>query len=355
MAETAPTPTTDQARRDFAGTMLGILNGSALGLMVSIGHRTGLFDVLAGLPPSTSDEIAVAASLNERYVREWLAALVVGRIVEFDPSARRYSLPPAHAASLTRVSGPANLATMLQYVAVLGSVEDDLVRAFRDGGGVPYGRYRRFHEVLTEDTNQRVVPFLFRRVLPLVPDLVDRLARGIDVLDLGCGSGRVVALMATEFPNSRFTGFDCSTEAIESAQAQASKLSNARFEVRDASSLGITEAFDLVMTFDAIHDQRDPLLVLRQLYEALRPGGWHLMEEIPGSSSLEKNLDGPISPLLYTMSCMHCMPVSLADGGAGLGTMWGQEMALEYLQEAGFPSTTVTRVVNNYFVSQRPA
>ncbi|HZF59185.1 MAG TPA: hypothetical protein VEZ19_12025, partial [Rubrobacter sp.] len=118
----------DQARSEaFAERMLGVLNDGALALMTSIGHRTGLFDIMAGLPPSTSEEIASAAGLNERYVREWLAAMVVGRIVEHDPEGATYRLPPEHAAWLTRASTPDNIAVAAQFVPVLASVEDRIV------------------------------------------------------------------------------------------------------------------------------------------------------------------------------------------------------------------------------------
>ena len=102
-----------------------------LGLMTSVGHRTGLFDTMATLPPSTSEEVAEAAGLDERYVREWLNAMTVGRIVEYDPRTATYVLPPEHAASLTRAAGPGNMANMTQFTSLMGGVEDDIVECFR--------------------------------------------------------------------------------------------------------------------------------------------------------------------------------------------------------------------------------
>src|SRR5688572_14237314 len=122
----------------FAEQALGIVNGGLLSLMLSVGHRTGLFDTLATLPPSTSEQIAAAAGLNERYVREWLGAMVTGRIMEYDPAARTYWLPREHAAALTRGAGPDNLAEFAQYVSLLGQVETAIVDVFRKGGGVNY-------------------------------------------------------------------------------------------------------------------------------------------------------------------------------------------------------------------------
>ena len=138
----------DAVAEAFAEKMLGAINNSALVLMTSLGHRTGLFDVMSKLPPSTSLRVAEAAGLDERYVREWLGAMVTGRVVDYDPEGRTYFLPPEHAAFLTRAASPNNMAVTTQFIAVLGAVEDRIVDAFRDGGGVPYSAYDRFHEVM---------------------------------------------------------------------------------------------------------------------------------------------------------------------------------------------------------------
>jgi len=120
----------------FADRMLNILNDGALALMSSIGHRTRLFDVMSKLPPSTSEQIANAAELNERYVREWLGAMVTGRIVEYDPENITYRLPPEHAAFLIRTAAPDNIAVFAQYIPLLGTVEDQIVECFKKGGGL---------------------------------------------------------------------------------------------------------------------------------------------------------------------------------------------------------------------------
>jgi len=132
------TRTMDQAKSEaFAGKMLGLLNDSMLGLMVSIGHQTGLYDAMAKLPPSTSKQIAKAAKLNERYVREWLGAMVTGGIVHYEPKGQTYRLAPEHAAFLTRAAGQNNLAFFATYLSVLGDVEQKVIKAFKNGGGVP--------------------------------------------------------------------------------------------------------------------------------------------------------------------------------------------------------------------------
>jgi 2-polyprenyl-3-methyl-5-hydroxy-6-metoxy-1,4-benzoquinol methylase len=353
------TLTLDQTRADaFTERLMGFLNGGALALALSIGHRTGLFDAMAAMPPATSGAIAAKAGLNERYVREWLGAMVTGGIVEYHPEADSYRLPPEHAASLTRAAAPNNMAAFMQYAGLLGSVEDRIVECFREGGGVPYSAFTRFHEVMAEESGQTVVPALLDSILPLVPGLVADLERGIDVLDIGCGSGRAVNIMAQAFPRSRFTGYDLSEEALARARADAERsgVTNACFEARDVTRLGETARYNLITAFDAIHDQAHPAAVLAGIQRALKPEGAFLMQDIAASSRLENNVGHPMGPFLYTISCMHCMTVSLAQGGAGLGAMWGEETARAMLAEAGFASVEVHRLPHdfqNYYVVAR--
>ncbi|AZT84321.1 class I SAM-dependent methyltransferase [Marinobacter sp. NP-4(2019)] len=354
---------TDPAVADaFSDRMMDTLNSGALALMISVGHRTGLFDTMADMPPATSAEIAEKAGLDERYVREWLGAMTVGNIVENNPEKETYYLPPEHAASLCRESPTDNIAVFAQYIPLLGSVEDDIVHCFRHGGGVPYERFGRFHEVMAEDSGQSVVPALETHILPLVPGLVERLEKGIRVLDVGCGRGRALNKLARLFPRSRFTGYDLSGEAIRYAAQEARALGNdnTTFEVFDVSDLehsGRTGAFDLITTFDAVHDQRDPLAVLRGIRKVLADDGVYLSQDIKGSSHHHSDRDHPIGPLLYTISCMHCMTVSLAQDGEGLGAMWGKEKALEYFHAAGFRNVDVHELEHdfqNYWYVCRP-
>ena len=187
--------------------------------MASIGHRTGLFDVMSQFEPATSEEIAGQAGLNERYVREWLAAMAT----EVNPATGNFTLPPEQAACLTRAAAADNMAVFTQYVGLLGAVEDDIVECFKHGGGVPYEKYPRFHAVMSEDSGQPVLSSLEAHIVPLVPDLASRLSIGIKVLDVGCGRGMIVSRLAELYPNSNFTGLDLSQEAIELARNLASQ------------------------------------------------------------------------------------------------------------------------------------
>jgi 2-polyprenyl-3-methyl-5-hydroxy-6-metoxy-1,4-benzoquinol methylase len=343
----------------FARKLLTTLNDGALCLMVSVGHRTGLFDTMSQLPPARSNEIAARAGLNERYVREWLGAMVTGGVVRFDSDSHRYSLPAEHAASLTRAAAADNMAVFAQYIAVMGGVEDEIVECFRAGGGVPYARFPRFHDVMAEDSGQSVLSSLESHILPLVPGLTERLADGIDMLDAGCGRGRIVSRLAELYPRSRFVGMDLSREAIEFARdgARRAGLENVDFVAADLSTFDAAaepERFDFVTTFDAIHDQAKPLNVLKGIHRTLKPDGVYLMQDISGTSHVHRDIDHPIGPFLYTISCMHCMTVSLAQGGEGLGAMWGEEKIRDYLATAGFRSIATHRLAhdiqNSWFV-----
>ena len=350
----------DPVRREaLAQRVADALDGGAIALMLSIGHRTGLFDVLAELPPATSETIARRAGLAERYVREWLGAMVTGRIVDHHAGSGTYSLPPEHAACLTRAARPINLAVACQWIPLLGSVEDEVVECFERGGGVPSTSYDRLPAIMAEQSEQTLVSVLVELILPVVPGLDADLARGLDVLDVGCGSGRVLGRMASHFPESRFIGYDRSEEAIAAARLHARDLGleNIRFEVRDAAVLDDRERFDLVTAFDTVRDQARPAQVLSRIARALRPSGTFLLKEIAGTSPIDGDPDPPNAPFLYTVSCMHSLAVSLAQGGAGPGEIWSAESATRMLREAGFTDVDRRRlphdVLSQYFVSRR--
>jgi 2-polyprenyl-3-methyl-5-hydroxy-6-metoxy-1,4-benzoquinol methylase len=351
------TATMDEARAEaFMGRMVGILNDAGLVLMCSIGHQTGLFDTMAQLPPSTSQQIASAAKLNERYVREWLGSMVAGQMVDYDPAQQTYKLPPEHAAALTRAAGPNNLATQAQFIPMMGTVEPAIIESFRNGGGVPYSQYTRFTHLMAEESGAILDASLISATLPLVSGLVERLQSGIDVLDVGCGSGHAINVMAREFPASRFTGMDFSEQAIAAARAEAEAmgLTNVEFKLQDVAMLDAPAQFDFITAFDCIHDQAQPRQVLKGIATELRPGGVFLMVDVRASSHVNENIEHPLGPMLYTISCMHCMTVSLAQGGEGLGAVWGEQQATQLLRDAGFTHVEIKHqpadILNSYYV-----
>lgn len=340
-------PELNQAKmEEFGGRALDVLNQAAVAVMMSVGHRTGLFEAMSGLAPSTASEIARSAGLQERYVREWLGAMVTGRVVEHDPETATYRLPPEHAAFLTKAALTNNIAAFSQLIPLICNVEDEVVDCFRTGGGVAYASYTRFPEVMRELSSPTFDVLLVDKILPLAPGLAESLGGGIDVLEVGCGSGRAVNVMARAFPRSRFVGYDLLPEQIATAASEASawKLSNARFEVKDVASMSGTEHYDLVAAFDTVHDQAQPDVLLSRVESVLKRGGRFLMWDVGASSHLHHNMDHLLGPFLYAVSCMHCMTVSLSQNGQGLGAVWGQEKAMAMLADAGFSNIEVHRV-----------
>jgi len=340
----------------FSERILGLLNEGMLSVMVSVGHRSRLFDVMADGEPRSSHDLARDAGLNERYVREWLGAMVVGEIVDRDQLTNTYRLPPEHAHWLSRKSPTANLAAFAQYIPVAAAVEDKVLHCFENGGGVPYSEYTRFHEVMAEDSGQSVVPIIVDQVVPMIAGLHEKLVAGIDVLDIGCGKGLALIALARAYPNSRFTGYDLSAEATQHARNTAASLNlnNIRFIEKDLTHWNEPAAFDWITALDAIHDQSRPDKVLPAIRRALRPGGVFLMQDIDASSEPNDNISHPMGSFIYTISCMHCMTVSLAQGGLGLGAAWGVQLAEKMLHDAGFNEVNIQRlphdVQNAYFI-----
>lgn len=348
----------DAKATTFAAQMVGALNGASLALMTSIGHRTGLFDTFAASLNITSGELADKAGLAERYVREWLGVIVTSGVVAFDARSKIYTLPSEHAAFLTRTASPDNMAVTCQFVGVMASVEEDMIARFRDGAGTHYHDYCRFHEVMAEDSGQLVVDALIDHILPLAPELTEQLEHGIDVLDVGCGAGRAMMHLAKAFPASRFVGIDLCEDAFAGTQIAAARmnLSNSSFCAQDLSQTNSLGKYDLITAFDAVHDQKDPQELLNLVHNSLAKNGLFLMQDIGGSRDLETNIKNPFAPLLYSLSLMHCTPVSIGQGGSGLGAMWGIETALEYLSIAGFGQVETHHLqhdpINAYLLSR---
>jgi SAM-dependent methyltransferase len=348
-----------EATEEFAERMVGAIDSASLAILLSIGHQTKLFDTLAELPPATSAQIADAAGLNERYVREWLGGVVASRVVDYDPTTQTYSLPQHRAAVLTRAAGPDNLSRVAQFIPLLGEVEQKVIGCFHTGGGLAYSEYPRFHTLMAEESGEVFDAALIDVILPMAEGLPDQLGAGADVADIGCGSGHAINVMAQAFPASRFTGIDFSDEGLAAGRAESERLglTNATFLARDVAQLDVADAYDVVTAFDAIHDQAHPAQVLQNIYRALRPGGVFLMVDIKASSRLEDNIGVPFAAYLYAVSTMHCMSVSLGLDGEGLGTVWGKQLATSMLTDAGFRDVQVREIesdpINYYYIASK--
>lgn len=339
--QTRPAPA-DPTPEQATERLLQLMNDGALAMLVALGHDTGLLRTLADLPPSTSAQIADAAGLQERYVREWLAGAVSGGLVCYRSADASYRLPPAAAAQLTG-DGAENIARSISMLGDLTGVLPRIRECFRTGGGTSYADYPRFQEAMAAESAAVHDVALIDGILPLT-GLSDQLARGITVADIGCGSGHAVNLIAQHYPRSHVTGYDFLAEQLQVARAEAAHLglTNAEFHCRDVAALGEVGRFDLVTAFDAIHDQAQPDRALAEIRRSLRPGGVFLMVDFNASSALEENTQLPWGAYLYTVSLLHCMAVSLGQGGMGLGTGWGVQVATRMLQEAGFSDVQVT-------------
>lgn len=344
----------------YAGRVARTLNSGFITLMISIGHRIGLFDVLAALPPSTSKEVAAAAGLTERYVREWLAAMTTAHIIDYDARTATYFLSIEYASVLASGAGTNNLAPAAQLLSLLASAEDLVVAGFRGGGGIMPQAYDRLTEAISATKRLRIDEEYVDDLLDLMPRMRTRLDRGATVLDAGCGDGALLVVMARMFPRSTFRGVDISRAAVGRAcdQLDEAGVENLDFALGDLKELDEPETYDLVLAFESLHEQAFPGAVLRNIAASLKDDGVFLLQEAAASSHLTRNVDHPFAPMMYALSCMHSVPVASVDPrGQALGRMWGQERAAQMLAETGFTRTRFETLHSDplryYAVSER--
>jgi SAM-dependent methyltransferase len=326
---------------EFAGKALGDRSACMVTLLAALGDRLGLFKDLAAHGPATSIELAERTGVHERYAREWLGGMAAASYVEYDPDSGRFTLPPEHAPTLAQEGGPifagGHYQTMLATIAQIGRVGD----AFRTGGGVPQSAYDNSLWEGQERLSARWVENLLTQVwLPALPKVQAKLERGAAVADVGCGRGLALIKLAQAYLNSYYVGYDFFEPAIarasESTRA-AGVADRVRFQQLNATN-GLPAQYDVITTFDVVHDASDPRGLLRTIRQALRPDGICLCAERNCSDKLEENI-GPIGALFYGMSLFYCMTTSLAAGGVGLWTLGLPESKLrEMCIEAGFRS-----------------
>jgi SAM-dependent methyltransferase len=340
----------DRARiADFLDRFVGYASGATTIGLLAVADRSGLLSWLGSHGSGTVEEIAEGAGLQTRYVREILSGLAAAGAVEYVADDGVFALPPEHALFLADESSPYFMGGWLDMLpAAIGQV-DRVAHATRHGGGVGFEEFGPNMVRGIDRGNspsQRV--FLVERWLPAVPGLMDRLASGIRVADVGCGSGTVPILMAEAFPASNLYGFDVSEDALTEARRRAEGIPNVTFERSSADAIPVEPPFDLITAFDTIHDLPDPMAALARIREALGSDGQFLMMEPNASSHLENNLTDR-GALLYGISAMHCMTQSLAVGGEGLGAAWGREKAEDYARQAGFSSFQPLEDIENKF------
>jgi 2-polyprenyl-3-methyl-5-hydroxy-6-metoxy-1,4-benzoquinol methylase len=329
---------TDRAAA-FTARVLGDTSAATTVVLAALGDRLGLFASLATDGPATSDELAARTGTDERYVREWAAGLVAAGYLDRDPVDGRIALPAEHAPTLAEEAGPAFLGGVHQELLGAFQRYHRVADAFRTGGGVAP---EDLHEDVWLGTERFTAAWhrnlLIPQWLPLMPEVLGRLRAGARVADVGCGAGHAAVALANAFPSCTVVGYDAHAPVVERAHALAAEAGVAdrvSFAALDAAA-GLPERFDVITTFDVLHDAVDPQRMLRAIHDALDPDGVHVCLEINCADHSADNI-GPIATLLYGFSVLYCMTTSLAHGGAGLGTMGLPPARLrELARRAGF-------------------
>lgn len=321
----------------FAGRALEDMSAAMLTVLAAIGDRQGFFKDLADRGPATSEELASRTGTNERYVREWLGGMAAAGYLR--QAGNRFSLPAEHAPVLAEEGGMFSIGGAYQLFLAEVAQAGHIAELFKTGGGVPISEYEPgLFEGQDRFSAGWVEGLLTGVWIPMMPDVQAKLERGAAVADVGCGRGRALIKLAETYPNSYFVGYDQYQPSIDIANERARAAGIAdrvRFQCLDVSA-GLPAKFDIVTTFDVIHDAVDPLGVLRSIRQALNPGGIFVCLEMACSDKPEEN-SGPIGTLFYGISVLYCLTSSLAGEGAGLGTLGLPESKLgELSSAAGF-------------------
>jgi SAM-dependent methyltransferase len=335
----SPIETDPNLVESFFEKVLGDFGGASVWLLGSIGDRYGLFRDLNVYGPTTGEELAERCGVSARYAREWLLGLASAGYLHYEPDSERFSLPAAHAPVLVEDGGPYCIAGFFQQFVGACRLIDRLMTAFRDGQGIPLTAYDEdWWAGMERNTSGWFENHLVPHWLPAMPDVERKLASGALVADVGCGRGRALLKLAEAFPASRFVGFDTVASSVSAANAAAVNAGLAdrvRFEQLDAHR-GLPGMFDVIATFDVVHDVADPVRFLGSIRRALRPDGIYVCLDFNAAERPEDNF-GPLGTLLYTSSILYCLTTSLAEGGAGLGAAGLPESRLRgYCREAEF-------------------
>lgn len=339
MSEHDGLPLDRQAMEDLGACLERDMAGAAAMGMIYLGDRLGLFTALRDGGPATAAELAARTGLVERYVREWLAGVAAARYLIYDAASARFTLTAEQAEYLADPDSASFTAPTAQYLLKILDQADAVAAAFRHGGGVPYSAYDAGVTEGFERSSRAVFRHsLVQTWLPALPGVVAALEAGGSMLDVGCGGGGACLAVAQAFPRTRVVGIDAHPPAIERARAAAAAAGVAgrvTFRAMRAEELPAEPAYDLVTTFDVIHDLADPVGALRGIRRVLKPGGAYLMSDPNAADTLEGNLTA-LGQVFYWASVFYCLTVSLAQGGAGLGTCMGEAKARELAAEAGF-------------------
>ncbi len=315
--------------------------GTALAAgLLFVGDHSGLFKAMAGAGPLSPDALAERAGVPSRYVEEWLAVMTGAGYLEHDPVADTFALPDEHAMFLVDASSEYYLGGLFQSLLGLLAMAPRLVTAFKTGSGISFSDFGAELPEALEAMNRSVYENrLVRSWLPAMPEVVARLRAGGRALDVGCGTGVVPVTLAKAFPTATVAGLDFDARSIDIARGHAREAglgNRITFLAEPVEALPTEPGWDFISTFDVIHDLPDPLGAMKRIRSALNEGGTYLMVEPKVTDQLEKNVQDPFARMLYGMSCLHCVPQSLAQGGPGLGACWGEGRARAMANDAGF-------------------
>lgn len=335
---TPPAPLDHEKVMSFLGKAVDDSATALFGALGYIGDRLGLFRTLAATGPVTVEEVAKRARLNARYLREWLNAMVAARYVEYDAATARYALPAEHAAVLADEASPFFVGGFLEMIAPAVMQAPKLVKAFKNGKGVPQSAYpAEIFEAIERSSAPWYRHKLTQEWIPTMPDLQAKLEAGGSALDIGCGSGRAAIAIAKAFPRARVFGYDNHAHSIERARANARAeglQKRISFKVLDAARMR-GPGFDLISTFDVVHDLAHPLALLKAIRRSLAPDGTYLVLEMNCSPNVNENVHF-VGKFLYSVSTLYCMTQSLAQKGEGIGAAMGEPKTRELAAAAGF-------------------
>ena len=330
----------DEAKlNEFLHQFVGDLGATVHAANVVIGDKLGLYKALAAAGPSTPAELAERTATHPRYVAEWLAGQAAGGYVTYDPGSGRYRLSEEQAFTLTDESSPAFLPGAFQLAAATVRDAPRMVQAFRTGEGV--GWHEHNPDVFTgceRFFRPGYIGNLVGARIPALDGVAGKLDAGARVADVGCGHGASTVLMAQAWPASSFAGFDYHVDSIDQARkraAEAGVADRCRFEVASAKDYP-AGGYDLVATFDCLHDMGDPVGAARHVLDTLAPGGTWLIVEPAAGDRVEDNLN-PVGRAYYGFSTLLCVPNSLSqEVGLALGAQAGEPGIRKVVTEAGF-------------------
>lgn len=348
---TTDVPTTDIGTTDidttaveaFAQQVAGLITGGATTALMVVGDRLGLYAELARGGAATSEQLAARTGCAERHLREWLAQQAAVGILDHDAATSTFRLPPERAAVLAGDDSPASMIGAAPIVTGMHRGIDRLTAAFRSGAGIPWGEQ---DETIFESTERffrtGYRTCLLPQWLPALDGVEEKLARGIDVADVGCGRGAPLILMAQAFPASRFLGIDIHAGSVEVARARIAEAGlEDRVEVEVNFCQGYPQrGYDLITFCDVLHDLGDPTASAAYAREALAADGTVMVVEPRAGDDLAETLETiPMAALNYAASTVLCTPNSLSQPGAvALGSQAGAEAVCQVLSDAGFGS-----------------